>query len=126
MATRSHGTWRLVAGTIRSAVFPEPGSKFGQSAVSSVLGPAVLIWNLIDRIRGHRVTFMYTYLAEGKYRIGYTHGFVRKFHGTPRLFGKAAGETIYIRYNPSQPAVSVILSQDNPVPGKRGSPLKAA
>jgi len=115
MARRGNDTWRIVTGNIRSAVFPEAGISIGMGAVGRVLPGAVLIWRLVEMIRGHRVTYMYTYQAEGKYLVGYTHRLVPEVGQSPRLFGKAVGETIYVRYNPSEPAVSVILSQDNPV-----------
>lgn len=113
---RADDTWPLVRATLRSAVFEEVGVGAALvHAIARVVPLVVIFYWLIQIIRGHRATFMYTYLAGGKYHVGYTHCFSRREGSElPRLFGKSAGETIYVRYHPQNPSISVAQPRDNP------------
>ena len=119
MAKRDVHGWPVVAATLRSAVFDSEGSGVGLEGVFLLEIPLLglilgLIFELVQRIRGHRVRLMYTYRAGDKYHAGFADRFVRNTGGTPLFYGRAPGQTIYVRYNPEKPSVSVVLAEDNP------------
>jgi hypothetical protein len=76
--------------------------------------PLRLVWLLVETVRGHRVRFMYTYEAGRKYNVGYISRFVSSPSDAPKLFGRAPGETVFVRYDPQAPGTSVVLAEDNP------------
>ncbi len=114
MITGDMSRWCVVQGTLRSATLGSEGLDAGPAAALRQIPFLGLLWLLIELIRGHRATFMYTYFAEGKYHVGRTHRYVRRKDDFPRLFGRGQGEALYVRYKPEAPAVSVVLAEDNP------------
>ena len=114
MAKHGFDTWPVVEATLRSAVFQSEGLGAGPAAALRQIPFLEIIWGLVALVRGHQVRFLYTYIAGGQYRVGYADQFVRSTSDAPRLFGRVPGETIYVRYNPEKPAVSVALAWDNP------------
>ena len=111
MAKRDVDNWPMVAGTLRSAAFGSEGLGSWIYAVFSSFPP--LDWGLPEVVRGRRVRFLYTYQAGGNYHLGYITRFLPNPSNTTRLFDRAPGETIFVRYDPQAPGTSVVLAEDN-------------
>lgn len=112
-AKRLDGPWPVVEAILRSATLPSVGLDPGPAAALHYLVPLGIIWGLVELVRGHRVTFAYTYSVAGKYYVGYAHRFVRNTSAPLELFGRAVDETIHVRYNPEKPAFSEVRAEDN-------------
>jgi len=116
MAKRDANNWPMVAGTLRRATFEAPK----QSAdvwETIVYTPLLLLWFLVfllmELIGRYRVRFLYTYEVGSNHYGGYEIKFVRNRRETPKLFGRAPGETIFVRYDPQAPGTSAVLAEDN-------------
>jgi hypothetical protein len=110
-----YSSWQVVTATIRSGVVQSDDTGIRLlDIMHHIFPPLVIITALVLWVRGHRADFLYTYVAMGKYYTGSARRFVRSTKETPRLHGRAPGETIYVRFDPDKPAVSVVIAQDNP------------
>ena len=109
-----YALWPVVDASLRSSASQSEGLDAGPAAALHQFLPLEVIWVLVELIGGQRVRFLYTYSAGGRYYVGYANRFVWSTTDTARLFGKAPGETIRVRYNPEKPEVSVVLAGDNP------------
>ncbi len=109
-----YALWPVVDATLRSFGWQSEGLDAGPAAALHQFLPLEVIWVLVELAGAHRVRFLYTYSTGGRYYVGYANRFVWSTTNTARLFGKAPGETIRVRYNPEKPEVSVVLGEDNP------------
>jgi hypothetical protein len=109
-----YAMWPVVDATLRSSAWQSEGLDAGPAAALHQFLPLEVIWAPVELVGVHRVRFLYTYSAGGRYYVGYANRFVWSASDTAKLFGKAPGETIRVRYNPKKPEVSIVLAEDNP------------
>ena len=108
-------SWPIITATLRSATTHAEMNVSNLEIPTGVQDIPIFIFRfLVILFNSHRGRFHYAYYVAGKCYVGLADRFIGEKGTSPiRFYGRVVGQTIRVRYNPDNPAVSKVLAEDN-------------